>query len=213
MSLSAIKFYYEKVLNIKLLDLNRPRSAKLLPVVLSEDEIQLLFESIDNIKHKCILMTVYSGGLRLSEVVNLKIKDIDSHRKLIFIRGGKGNKDRYTLLSDFLLDWLRKYFILERPKNWLFEGHLGGQYSSQSIQQIMRDAVKNSGIRKHATVHTLRHSFATHLLENGVDLRYIQSLLGHNSIKTTQIYTHITTKGIKSITNPLDKILNNNLTL
>jgi site-specific recombinase XerD len=206
MSISAIRFYYERVLNFSNLNLERSKSPKLLPVVLSEEEVQVLLNSIENLKHRCILMTVYSGGLRLSEVVSLKVKDIDSRRKLIFIRGGKGNKDRYTLLSDSLLFWLRKYYKAEKPVDWLFEGFFGGQYSTQSVQAIMRDAVQRSGIRKHATVHTLRHSFATHLLESGVDLRYIQNLLGHNSVKTTEIYTHITTKGIKSIKSPLDRI-------
>lgn len=206
-SINAIKFYYEKVLgNDRItVDIKRPVRENMLPEVLTEDEVERLINCTENTKHRCILMTLYSAGLRLGEVVKLKIADIDSKRKLIIVRGGKGKKDRYTLLSENLLRMLKKYYIKEKPKDWLFEGTLGGQYSMQSIQHIMADAVKRAGIRKHATVHTLRHSFATHLLENGTDLRYIQSILGHNSIKTTQIYTHITSKGIQGIMNPLDR--------
>lgn len=173
---------------------------------MSEEEIIKLFNHISNLKHKCILMAIYSGGLRLSEVVNLKVSDIDSKRMMVFIKGGKGRKDRYTILSKELLNCLREYYIKEKPKDWLFEGTTGGQYSSRSVQAIMKAAVKRAGIKKHATVHTLRHSFATHMLENGTDLRYIQNLLGHNSSRTTEIYTHITTKGLEQLSSPLDKL-------
>lgn len=208
MSISAIKFYYEKVMERAgvTYKICRPRREKLLPEVLSEEEVQLLLNAVNNLKHKCILMTIYSGGLRLSEVVGLKAKDIDSGRMMIFIRGAKGKKDRYTILSKQLLKWLRAYYRLEKPRKWLFEGVFGGQYSMKSVQEIMNDAVKSAGIKKHATVHTLRHSFATHMLENGTDLRYIQNLLGHNSTKTTEIYTHITTKGLKQLVSPFDRL-------
>jgi site-specific recombinase XerD len=206
-SFSAIKFFYEKVLERGEVTnkINRPRGEKVLPEVLSEEEVQRLICSVSNLKHKCILMTLYSGGLRLSEVVGLKVNDIDSKRMLIFIRKAKGRKDRYTILSKELLRWLREYFEQEKPREWLFEGVMGGQYSMKSVQSIMHDAVKIAGIKKHATVHTLRHSFATHMLENGTDLRYIQNLLGHNSSRTTEIYTHITTKGIGQLVSPLDR--------
>jgi integrase/recombinase XerD len=205
-SIGAIKFYFEKVLEKNVtLKIERPRREKKLPEVLSEEEVLLLLKSVSNLKHRCILMAIYSGGLRLSEVVALKVSDVDSKRMKIFIKGGKGNKDRYTLLSRELLKWLRQYYKKEKPVKWLFEGITGGQYSMRSVQNIMRDAVRNAGIRKYTTVHTLRHSFATHMLENGVDLRYIQNLLGHNSSKTTEIYTHITTKGFERLTSPLDK--------
>jgi integrase/recombinase XerD len=205
-SICAIKFYFEKVLEKNVtLKIDRPRREKKLPEVLSEEEVLLLLKSVENLKHRCILMTIYSGGLRLSEVVALKVSDIDSRRMRIFIKGGKGNKDRYTILSRELLKWLREYYKTEKPAAWLFEGITGGQYSMRSVQSIMRDAIKKAGIKKYATVHTLRHSFATHMLENGVDLRYIQNLLGHNSSKTTEIYTHITTKGFDRLTSPLDK--------
>lgn len=207
-SICAIKFYFEKILDKPqvTLKIQRPRREKILPEVLSEEEVVKLFQSVTNLKHKCILMVLYSGGLRLSEVVALKITDIDSKRMMIFIRGGKGNKDRYTLLSRELLIWLRNYYRKEKPERWLFEGVTGGQYSIRSVQNIMREAVKTAGIKKHATVHTLRHSFATHMLENGTDLRYIQNLLGHNSTKTTEIYTHITTKGIEQLVSPFDRL-------
>ena len=142
----------------------------------------------------------------LGELINVKIKDIDSKRMQIRIEQGKGKKDRYTILSTRFLDVLRKYYSEYKPKEWLFEGASGGQYSKRSIQIIMQDAVKKSGLKKDATVHTLRHSFATHLLENGTDLRYIQSLLGHESSKTTEVYTHITTKGFDQIKSPLDNL-------
>jgi integrase/recombinase XerD len=205
-SIGAIKFYFEKVLERNItLKISRPRREKKLPEVLSEEEVLILLKKTENIKHKCILMTIYSGGLRLSELVALKVSDIDSKRMKIFIKGAKGNKDRYTILSKELLKWLREYYKLEKPEKWLFEGVTGGQYSMRSVQNIMHEAVLRAGIKKQATVHTLRHSFATHMLENGVDLRYIQNLLGHNSSKTTEIYTHITTKGIDRLTSPLDK--------
>ncbi len=152
-------------------------------------------------------MTIYSGGLRISELINLKIKDIDSNRMQIRISQSKGKKDRYTLLSKKTLITLRHYFKEYKPKEWLFEGEGGGQYSQKAIQNILKRAVQKTGIKKRITVHTLRHSFATHLLENGTDLRYIQNLLGHSSSKTTEIYTHITNKGFDQISNPLDKLV------
>jgi len=208
MAIGAIRFYFEKVLNRPevIVRVERPRREKTLPEVLSEDEVVCLFRSIDNIKHRCILMTVYSAGLRLSEVVALKTSDIDSKRMMIFVKGAKGKKDRYTVLSRELLKWLRTYYKVSQPKQWLFEGVTGGQYSMGSVQSIMREAVLRAGIRKHATVHTLRHSFATHMLESGTDLRYIQSLLGHSSSKTTEIYTHITTRGLEKIRSPFDRL-------
>ncbi len=207
-SICAIKFYFEKILDRSQVTfkLERPRRERILPEVLSEEDVVRIFNSVTNLKHKCILMAVYSGGLRLSEVVGLKVSDIDSKRMMVFIRGAKGKKDRYTILSRELLTWLRKYYREEKPETWLFEGITGGQYSMRSVQAVMREAVKKAGIKKHATVHTLRHSFATHMLENGTDLRYIQNLLGHNSSKTTEIYTHITTKGLEQLVSPFDRL-------
>jgi integrase/recombinase XerD len=207
-AINAIKFYYERVLGgqRKFYFLERPNVEHTLPTVLSVEEVVLLFSKIENLKHKVILMTIYSCGLRISEATNLKICDIDSNRMQIKITEGKGKKDRYTLLAKKTLLNLRLYFKAFKPKVWLFEGQNGGQYSVGSIQAIFRTALKLSGIQKKATVHTLRHSFATHLLEAGTDLRYIQTLLGHASSKTTEIYTHVTTKGFDQIVSPLDQL-------
>ena len=207
-AINAIKFYYERVLNgeRKIYLLDRPRKEQTLPVVLNVSEVGALLKCTENIKHKAILMLAYSGGLRLGELINTKIKDIDSERMQIRIEQGKGKKDRYTILSKKLLEILRLYFSEYHPKEWLFEGAKGGQYSMRSIQNIVKASAKNAGIKKKISVHTLRHSFATHLLENGTDLRYIQSLLGHESSRTTEIYTHITTKGFDQIISPLDNL-------
>jgi len=207
-AINAIKFYFEKVLNgpRRIYYIERPRKEKILPSVLSEEEIKRIFEKVKNLKHKCLLMTCYSGGLRISEVLNLKLIDIDSSRMLINIKGGKGKKDRVTLLSVKLLNLLREYYKLYKPNEYLFVGQMGGKYSERSAQLVLKKAANNAGIKRRVTLHTLRHSFATHLLENGTDIRYIQSLLGHSSPKTTQIYTHITTKGIDQIKNPLDNL-------
>jgi site-specific recombinase XerD len=207
-SVNAIKFYYERVLggHRKIYTVERPRSEKKLPVVLSVSEVEKILKVTENIKHKAILMLAYSAGLRLSEILNVKLTDIDEERMQIRVEQAKGKKDRYSLLSVRFLEVLKEYYIKYKPKEWLFEGANGGKYSSGSIQAIMKDSVKKAGIEKEVSVHTLRHSFATHLLENGTDLRYIQSLLGHSSSKTTDIYTHITTKGFDQIKSPLDKL-------
>jgi site-specific recombinase XerD len=207
--INAIKFYYEKVCGGKKLPyitIDRPLKEKFLPTVLSEDEVKQIINSVSNLKHKAILLTIYSAGLRLSEVINLKIGDIDSTRKAIIIKGAKGKKDRNSLLSEKLLLILREYFKQYKPKVWLFEGQYGEQYSDRSVQSIYRKACYNAKIMKKSSVHTLRHSFATHLLERGTDLRYIQELLGHSSSKTTEIYTHITHKGMENVKSPLDNI-------
>ena len=207
-AINAVKFYYEKVLRgpRKLYKIDRPRVEKALPSVLSINEIKNLIEVIKNPKHKAIVTTLYSAGLRISEVINLKIKDIDANRMQIRVEQSKGKKDRYTILSKKNLHLLRQYYKDYSPKEYLFEGQGGGQYTASSIQQIVRDAVGLAKINKRTTVHTLRHSFATHLLENGTDLRYIQELLGHSSSKTTEIYTHVTTKGFDQIISPMDTI-------
>ncbi len=206
--ISAIKFYYEKVLGRKkaYYHLNRPKKEKGLPKILTVEEVELILKHCRNIKHKCILMTLYSGGLRRSELINLKITDIDSRRMLIRISDSKGNKDRHTLLSEKLLKLLRDYYKFYKPAYWLFEGQGGGPYSATSIANILRKALKKARINKHATPHTLRHSFATHLLEQGINLRYIQEILGHSSTKTTEIYTHVSSKQLTKIQNPLDNL-------
>lgn len=210
MAINAIKFYYERVLGgqRKVYLIDRPRVEKKLPTVLSEQEVGEILKATENLKHKAILMVAYSAGLRLSEIINMRIKDIDSSRMQIRIEQAKGKKDRYSLLSVKLLEVLREYFKQYKPKEYLFEGGAGSMYSARSIQSIMQDSTQKAGIKKKVGVHTLRHSFATHLLENGTDLRYIQNLLGHESSKTTEVYTHITTKGFDQIKSPLDKLLN-----
>jgi len=207
-AINAIKFYYERVLGgrRKVYLIERPREEKFLPEVLSQEEVTALLNAIDNLKHKAVLMTIYSGGLRISELINLKIKDIDSNRMQIRIEQGKGKKDRYTLLGQKTLEVLRSYVKQYQPREWLFEGVNYGPFSETSIKKALKTALEKTKITKHVTPHTLRHSFATHLLESGTDLRYIQSLLGHQSTKTTEIYTHITVKGFDQIKNPLDRL-------
>ncbi|MBL7138090.1 MAG: tyrosine-type recombinase/integrase [Bacteroidales bacterium] len=207
-SINAIKFYYERVLGgqRKVYLVERPRRERKLPLVLNEEEISRVIRMVSNIKHKAIIMITYSSGLRLSEVLNLQIKDIDGKRMQVFVRQSKGKKDRYTLLSKKALPVLREYIKKEKPKEWLFEGVKGGKYSESSMHSLVSAAYQRAGITKAVTVHTLRHCFGTHLLENGTDLRYIQALMGHASSKTTEIYTHITTKGFNQIVNPMDKL-------
>jgi len=207
-SINAIKFYYERVLGRprKVYLVERPRRERKLPLVLNEEEISRVIKLVRNIKHKALIMITYSAGLRLSEVLNLRITDIDSKRMQIFVRQAKGRKDRYTLLSKKVLPVLRDYIKKEKPKEWLFEGIKGGKYSESSVHSLVSAAYQRAGIRKAVSFHTLRHCFGTHLLENGTDLRYIQALMGHASSKTTEIYTHITTKGFNQIVNPMDKL-------
>jgi len=207
--INAVKFYFESVLQMprEYYDIQRPKKAKTLPNILSEEEVFKLINRPENLKHKAILYTIYGCGLRISEVLNLRINDIHSNDTYIFIKGAKGKKDRRTLLSDRLLQILRTYYIKYKPAYWLFEGQTGGKYSASSIQKIFRDAQQKSGVNPWSTPHTLRHSFATHLLENGENLRTVQILLGHESSKTTEIYTHIMNKLNKNINNPLDKLI------
>jgi len=204
----SIKLFYNELLrkNYKLNYLYPDRPEKKLPVLLDKSEIQLLLNSIQNLKHRAILSMIYSAGLRLSEVIEMKLNDIDSKRMLIKIVQGKGKKDRYVMLSEKLLIILREYYKEYKPKEYLFEGQKGGKYSARSVQAIFKEALRNSKIKKEASVHTLRHSFATHLLESGTDIRIIQQLLGHSSLKTTQIYTQVSSSKISEIKSPLDYI-------
>ena len=204
-AVNAIKFYYEKILGQErsLYEL-RPRRGTKLPGIFSEQEIVKIFSVVENIKHKSILMIIYSAGLRIGECVKLRKEDINFERKSVFVVAGKGKKDRYSVLSNKVIELLQKYLELYKPDYWLFEGQEGGQYSTRSIQKIFRRAVKEAKVNPYSTVHTLRHSFATHLLERGTDLRYIQMLLGHNSPETTEIYTHITRKAREKLCSPLD---------
>ena len=205
-SLNSIKFYYEMVLGMpnRFYAIDRPRKDVKLPQVLSKEDVLLILEHTNNLKHRCIVGLLYSAGLRRNELVNLKISDIDSKRMLIRVESGKGNKDRYTLLSKQILLDLRAYYLAYKPTKYILEGQYGGQYSAQSIANVVSNAAEKANIRIRVTPHILRHSFATHLLESGVDLRKIQVLLGHSSSKTTEIYTHVATSTFDSIKNPMD---------
>ena len=209
-AVSAIKLMYSKVYNDtnKVINLPRPKKELKLPEILSPSEVIRILESVENIKHRAILFIVYSAGLRVGEVVRLKITDIDSERMMIHIVQGKGRKDRYTLLSQLALEELRCYVKRYKPELWLFPSESGDKHlTERTVQRIFEKAKDKAGIKKKVTVHSLRHSFATHLLEEGIDLRYIQELLGHESSRTTERYTHVTERGIKNIVSPLDKII------
>jgi integrase/recombinase XerD len=212
-TINAIKFYYEIVLEMpnRFYDIERPIKSNPLPKVLNRNEVALILKNTRNIKHKCIVSLLYSAGLRLSELLNLKLTDIDGQSNTILVRSGKGRKDRITIISPALIKQLRNYYKVYRPKEYLFEGAKGGSYSSTSVSKIIKRAAKKAGILKNITAHMLRHSFATHLLEDGTDLRQIQLLLGHTSTRTTEIYTHVTKNHLKIIKNPLDSLyLNQN---
>ncbi|MDX1911104.1 MAG: tyrosine-type recombinase/integrase [Saprospiraceae bacterium] len=206
--LSAIKMFYIAVADQedKVKDLFQPKKQQKLPNVLLESEVTALLRAVDNPKHCCILMLIYSAGLRLGEAIGLRLTDLQPEQNRLFVRGGKGKKDRCTLLSEKVWKKLKDYIETYRPIDWVFEGQSGGKYSERSVQEIFTRAKMRSQINPSATVHTLRHSFATHLLEKGVDLRYIQELLGHESSKTTEIYTHITHKGWDKIKSPIDDL-------
>ncbi len=206
-SINAIKFYYQRSLgraDVHLANVERPEKPERLPTVLSKQDVARIMAATYNQKHRCLLQLLYAGGLRIGEVINLKITDVQSARNLLFIRGGKGKKDRTTLLSQKLLESLRLYYREYKPKEWLFEGQFGGQYTVQSVRKVFNEAVLRAGVQTKVTPHTLRHSFATHLLEQGTDLRYIQTLLGHKNSKTTEIYTHVTSHALDKIVSPLD---------
>ena len=207
--INAIKFYYEKVLGRErqYYKVERPKKEEKLPDVLSKEDIASMIKFTKNLKHKSVIVIIYSCGLRRSEAINLKLTDIDSKRMLVKIRGGKGGKDRYVQLADGTLKVLRKYFKEHKPIEWLFTGQKGGQYSVESIEKIVKKAAKRAKIQKNVYPHILRHSFATHHLEQGTDLRYIQEWLGHNSSKTTERYTHVSQTDFRRFRNPLDDIM------
>ncbi len=208
-TLSAIKLFTEHILKRPdiTVSIPRPKREKKLPEVLSQQEVKRILNALDNTKHRAILFVVYSAGIRVSEVAALRVQDIDSDRMMIRIDQGKGKKDRYTILSKLALEALRIYAKQNHPKTWLFPGAKAGRHLTvRSIQKIFDKAAAIAEIKKDASVHTLRHSFATHSLEGGIDLRYIQELLGHSSSKTTERYTHVTQKSIMQIQSPLDWI-------
>ena len=207
--MNAIKFYFEQVLHhekIFFADIPRPQKKTLLPKVIGKIDIVKIFAQIDNLKHLVMLKLCYGMGLRVSEIVNLKITDIDSGRMLVHIRSGKGKKDRYVTLPTSILDDLRNYYRNYRPKTYLFEGQYGGQYSIRSIQAVFKRSMQKAKINKSVGIHGLRHSYATHLLEAGTDMYYIQKLLGHNDIKTAEIYAKVSNRQLGNIKSPLDDL-------
>lgn len=207
--INAIKLFYrnrfKRTMEVDFIQ--RPRREKRLPNVLSKLEVKSILESPINLKHRAMLSLIYACGLRRSELLNLTLKDVLSDRHLLFIRQSKGKKDRMLPISDKLITMLREYYRAYTPKIWLFEGqNPGEQYSERSIQLVLNQALNKARINKPVTLHWLRHSYATHLLENGTDLRYIQELLGHSSSKTTEIYTHVSTHSIQKIKSPFDDL-------
>lgn len=207
-AINAIKFFYEKILmqERKVYYLERPMREKRLPQVLSQQNLMSIFEALDNIKHRVMLMLIYAAGLRRSELLALKIGDVDIERNTVFIRGGKGKKDRQSIMAQSLAPLLHEYIDKYSPSFWLFEGRAGDRYTESSLQQVLKQACKKAGITKQVNLHMLRHSFATHLLEAGTSTRYIQELLGHESPVTTEIYAQVTRFGLDKIQSPLDHI-------
>ncbi len=206
--MNAVKFYFEQVLHREKLffEIPRPKKPTQLPKVISAKDIKKLFEETVNLKHNLMLKLCYGMGLRVSEIINIKITDIDSANMQVLIEKAKGKKDRYANLPDSILQQLRDYYKAYKPEKYLFEGQYGGQYSIRSIQKVFKDAMKKARINKATGIHGLRHSFATHLLESGTDVKYIQELLGHNDIKTTLRYIHVSKQSLKNVKSPLDKL-------
>ena len=204
---NAIKLFFMTIQNtaIDVELVHRPKRQKLLPNVLSKEEVKKILEAPKFLKHKAMLSLIYSCGLRCGELLRLKLEHVDSKRHILFIKQSKGRKDRIAPLSDKTLELLRSYFKVFKPKIYLFEGiKEGNPYDERSLQCVLKQSIAKAGIKKPVTLHWLRHSYATHLLENGTDLRYIQEILGHSSSKTTEIYTHVSTKSIQNITSPFD---------
>lgn len=205
--ISGIKHFLDfKGLSIDPIEIERPNRDKKLPIVLSKTEVKAILDATSNLKHRTLLSLVYSAGLRIGEALNLRQDDIDIQRGLINVRSAKGRKDRCTLLSPSLVPLMESYINHYKPQHFLFEGRSGEAYTQVSSRQVLKKALRLAGVRKYATLHTLRHSFATHLLEGGTDIRYIQELLGHNSPKTTMIYTHVSSLRLNEIKNPFENL-------
>lgn len=206
--MNAIKFYFEQVLHREkfFIDIPRPKKPSTLPKALSANDIKKMLATLTNRKHLLLLKMCYGMGLRVSEIVNVKVVDIDSKRMQVLVKRAKGKKDRYVVLPESVLELLREYYKEYQPKEYLFEGQYGGQYSIRSVQQVFKNAMKNAKINKRVGVHSLRHSYATHLIEQGTDIRFVQDLLGHKSIKTTMIYTNLTDATRRKIKSPLDNL-------
>jgi len=207
-AINAIKFYYNKVLKKELEDFYapRPHRPKSTPMVLNEKEVALILKNLTDLRDKCMIFLVYSAGLTPSEILHMKPNQIDSKKMKIFISSAKGDKNRYVVLSNKLLILLREYFKNYKPREWLFESYPGKQYSKRRLQKTFQMAVRKSGIRKPATLTILKNSFAVHLIEKGVDIRYIQQMLGHKHAKTTMKYLRVSKRDLKAITSPLDNL-------
>lgn len=207
--INAVKLYFSNRLkrNLEPSEIERPKQPRLLPHVLSKEDVKALLTAHSNIKHRTMLSLIYACGLRKGELLNLKLEDIDPKRGLLRVNQGKGKKDRLVPIGEKIVDLLDEYRKYEKPKMYLFEGTVLGQpYSGKSLENVLNQAVEKSGLSKKPTLHWLRHSYATHLLENGTDLRYIQELLGHKSSKTTEIYTHVSTRSLQKIKSPFDEL-------
>jgi len=207
--INAIKLFYRNRFNrvMELNNIQRPRREKRLPNVLSKQEIKAILETPTNLKHRAMLSLIYACGLRRSELLNLTLKDVLSDRNLLFIRQSKGKKDRVVPISNKIIEMLRDYYKAYKPKEWLFEGQIPNtKYSEKSLENVLKQSLFKTKINKKVSLHWLRHSYATHLLESGTDLRYIQELLGHSSSRTTEIYTHVSTKNLQQIRSPFDDL-------
>lgn len=202
--LNAIKFYYRDVLRSDLrLNIHSVRKDSALPVILSRDEIERVLSVTENTKHRFLLALAYGAGLRVSEVINLRVRDVDCAELTVHVKQGKGRKDRMTVLPQRLVPDIRNLMAGKESADILFASERGGKLSARTAQKVFERSLQKAGIAKEATFHSLRHSFATHLLENGVDVRYVQTLLGHQNIRTTQVYTHVTNPSLKNIRSPL----------
>lgn len=207
--INAVKLFFERMehRSMEIESIQRPFRERKLPNVLSKEEVKHILSSLRNQKHRMMLVTIYACGLRCGELLNLRLRDVDSKRNFLIIRQAKGKKDRYVPITVKLIEELREYFKMYKPKTWLFEGQrIGEPYSARSLQLVLKEALIQARIKKPVTLHWLRHSFATHLLESGTDIRYIQSLLGHNSPKTTMIYTHVSEQSLSKIKMPYDDL-------
>lgn len=202
--LNAIKFYYYNIINVsKKIDVKSAKRTKSLPIVLNRSEIKALIEATNNQKHKLLLSIAYGAGLRVSEVINIRVEDLDLEELTLHIKQAKGQKDRISVIPEKLVNSLKIIIAGKTASDYVFESERGGKLSSRTAQKIFQNALHASGVKKQATFHSLRHSFATHLLENGTDIRYVQELLGHANIRTTQIYTHVMNPQLRNIKSPL----------
>ena len=207
--INALKVFYERIADRSLVmeKLIRPQKGFSLPKVISQEEVALILNACSNLKHRAMLSILYGAGLRRGELLRLRIEDIDSKRMMIGVKNGKGGKDRMVPLSPVMLEMLRAYYRVYRPAHYLFEGQYGGPYAERSIELVLKKAVADAGIQKNINLHMLRHSYATHLMEAGTNLRFIQELLGHKSPKTTQIYTHVSSQALSKVVSPLDRLM------